>query len=144
MLAIKTILKYLFGAFVLIQLIQVDIPNNIKTDKSLEIQAPKEVMSILKKACYDCHSNNVNLPWYSKVAPISWTISRHIDIGRKWVNFSIWNSYSKEEKDKKLGEIYKAVYHVMPLKSYISMHPDANLTTQERTLIRKWTGKSPF
>ena len=144
MLAIKTVLKYLFGTFIVIQLIQVDITNPKNTDKSLEIKAPKEVMNILKRSCYDCHSNEVKIPWYSKIAPLSWQISRHVDLGRQWVNFSIWNSYTKEQKDTKLEEIYKSVHTVMPLKSYLYLHKEANMSKADRDLIRKWTGKAPF
>ena len=140
---LKNILIYTVGFFIIIQLIQVDIKNT-PTIKEQEIKAPKEVMAIFKRACYDCHSNSAILPWYSKVAPISWTISRHIDIGRKWVNFSIWETYTKEQKDKKLYEIYKAIYHAMPVKSYISQHSEAKLTKQDREIVRNWTGKAPF
>jgi len=143
----KTVLKnifiYTFGFFILIQVFQVDIKNT-PTIKEQEIKAPKEVISILKRACYDCHSNSAVLPWYSNVAPISWTVSRHIKIGRKWVNFSIWETYTSEQKDKKLQEIYKAVYHAMPVQSYISQHKEAILTRDDRDLIRTWTGKAPF
>jgi len=131
------------GFIILIQFIQVE-KTNPKTNPALEIKAPKEVMAILKRSCYDCHSNSVKLPWYSNIAPFSWTISRHIDLGRKWVNFSIWESYSTEQKDKKLGEIYKSVYKVMPLSSYVNMHPEAILTKEDRKYLREWTGKAPF
>lgn len=143
MAIIKNISIYTFGLFLLIQLIQVDI-SNTKTDTNLQIQAPKRVMDILKRACYDCHSNEVSLPWYSKVAPISWTISRHINLGRKWVNFSIWETYTQKQKDKKLEDIYKAIYNAMPLQSYLYMHPKAQLTQEDRQLIRAWTNKAPF
>jgi len=144
MVAIKTIFKYLFWTFVLIQLIRVDIPKPQKIDKNLEIKAPREVMNIFKRACYDCHSDEFKLPWYSQIAPLSWQISRHIDLGRQWVNFSIWNSYTQEQKDTKLEEIYKSVHTVMPLKSYLYLHKEANMNKADRDLIRKWTGKAPF
>ena len=143
MLAIKTIFKYLLGTFLVIQLIQVEFKNS-KSDKNLEIKAPTEVMSILKRSCYDCHSNEVKLPWYANIAPISWEMSRHIEVGRQWVNFSIWESYTAEQKDKKMGELYKAVYSVMPLEGYVYTHPQAALSKEDRTLLRTWTGKAPF
>ena len=140
---LKNILIYSIGFLIIIQVFQVDIKIS-DTNPDLEIKAPQEIMSMLKRSCYACHSNNVDLPWYSKVAPISWTISRHINIGRQWVNFSIWETYSKEEKEQKLKEIYKAVYHAMPVKSYVWKHPKANLSKEDRSIIRKWTGKAPF
>ncbi len=125
--------------FIVMQFIQTE-QKNYEVDKSLEIQAPKEVMSIFKRACYDCHSNSTNWPWYSKIAPFSWVISDHVDVGRKWLNFSTWQSYTKEEKEEKLEDIYRTVYAVMPLQSYVKFHEEADLTKEERQLIRKWTG----
>jgi hypothetical protein len=142
-IVLKNIFIYTFGFFILIQLIQVDIKNK-DINKDEEIKASKKLIDILKRSCYDCHSNEVIIPWYSKVAPISWTISRHINLGRKWVNFSIWETYTQEQKDKKLEEIYKAVYIAMPLKSYLSQHPNAILSKEDRNFIREWTGKAPF
>jgi hypothetical protein len=142
-IVLKNILIYTIGFFVLIQLYQVDIQIS-KTDPKLEIKAPIKVMNILKRSCYDCHSNNIILPWYSKIAPISWTMSRHINIGRQWVNFSIWETYSKKKQEKKLQEIYKAVYLAMPIKSYVWKHPEASLSQEDKNLLRQWTGKAPF
>jgi hypothetical protein len=144
MVVIKTILKYIIGTFLVMQLFFVTYDEPKKVDPALELKAPPEIMAILKRSCYDCHSNNTVLPWYSHVAPFSWSISRHIDLGRKWVNFSIWESYTPEQKDTKMGEIYKAVYQVMPLQGYVAAHPEAKLTQEERNKIREWTGKAPF
>lgn len=144
MSVIKTIFKYLIGAFLVMQLFYVNYEEPKKEDPSLEIKAPPEVMAIFKRSCYDCHSNNTNLPWYSHIAPFSWSISRHVDLGRKWLNFSIWEKYTPEEKDKKMNEIYRAVYASMPLRSYVYAHPEADLTKEERDKIRIWTNKAPF
>ena len=137
------VLKYLVISLILIQFIQVEITNS-KTPKEQEIKAPPHIMKLFKKACYDCHSNEVTIPWYASVAPISFYIKRHVDLGRAWLNFSIWETYDDKKKDKKLQEIYKAIYKAMPLADYISMHKDAQLTKKQRDDIRAWTGKAPF
>jgi len=134
----RTLLIFLL-VFLAMQLIQTE-QKNVAVNKELEITAPTEVMSILKKACYDCHSNEVKWPWYSKIAPFSWVISEHVDDGRKWLNFSEWENYTQEEKKKKLKGTYRTVYAVMPLQSYIWLHEEADLTKEERSLIRDWTG----
>lgn len=139
----KIALGFIAFLLVVIQFIPSKVVNP-KTDKNLEIKAPKEVMKILKNSCYDCHSNEVKIPWYASVAPASFFIKRHVDLGRKWVNFSIWESYSAKQKDKKLGEIYKSVYHAMPLPNYLKMHKDAKLSTKQKETIREWTGKIPY
>ena len=133
-----TILVF-FIILLLMQAIQIDKKNPV-LEKSLEIQAPTEVMEIFKNACYDCHSNQTTWPWYSSIAPASWIINDHVKHGRKALDFTSWESYSQDEKTKKLKEIYRTVYASMPLSSYISMHEKADLTKEQREFIRDWTG----
>ena len=139
----KLILKYFVISFIAIQFIVVNIEEK-KINPNLEIKAPSKIITIFKKSCYDCHSYKTKIPWYRYIAPLSWGIKRHIELGRKWLNFSIWESYNKKTKDKKLSEIYKAVYKAMPLQSYLWFHPKAKLTKKEIKLIRDWTGKAPL
>lgn len=47
---------------------------------------------LAKRACFACHSNETDWPWYSHVAPLSWWIQDHVDSGREELNFSTWNS----------------------------------------------------
>ena len=142
---IKTILKYLIGFFILIQFIPVtyDYKNKV-VDKNLEIKAPDEIMKMFKNSCYDCHSYETNFPWYGNIAPFSWQIKRHIELGRKWLNFSTWENYTPQQKDKKLEELFKAIYYAMPLRGYVAIHSEADLTRDERNKIRDWTRKAPF
>ncbi|QKF81162.1 heme-binding domain-containing protein [Halarcobacter ebronensis] len=129
----------MLAVFIVMQFIQTEKVNKV-TAKELEIKAPKQIMSILKTACYDCHSNEVKWPWYSYVAPFSWVISGHVNDGRAWVNFSEWENYTKEEKEKQLKEIYRTAFVAMPLRSYLWVHGDADLTKEQRDMIRDWTG----
>jgi len=128
--------------FVVMQFIR---PNkeNSAVDKNLEIKAPLEVMNILKTSCFDCHSNEVVYPWYSSIAPFSWVISTHVNNGKKALNFSTWENYSPELKDEKIKAIYRTAYASMPLPSYMFLHEDANLTKEQRSMIRDWTGVRP-
>lgn len=125
--------------FICMQAIQIskDLP---QTDKSLEISAPQNIMSVFKTSCYDCHSNEVKWPWYSNIAPISWVVSNHVEEGRKALNFSTWQTYNDDIKKEKLKRIYQTVYAAMPLHSYLWLHEEANLTNEQRKEIRDWTG----
>lgn len=125
--------------FILMQFIRLD-QTNYAVEKNLEIKAPLEVITILKKSCYDCHSNEVKWPWYSQIAPFSWTITSHVNNGRKWLNFSIWENYTEDEKTKKLKGIYRTAYAIMPLPTYLWLHKEADLSKEERNLLRDWTG----
>jgi hypothetical protein len=50
--------------------------------------ADSQTRELMVRACYSCHSNEVERPWYSNVAPISWMVQAHIDEGRSEVNYS--------------------------------------------------------
>jgi hypothetical protein len=139
----KNTLYIILAIFVLLQFIPADIENP-KVDKNLEITAPEPVMAVFKRSCYDCHSNEVVMPWYSNIAPASFLIKRHVNLGRKWLNFSTWENYTEKEKHKKLEGIFRTVYAAMPLASYVSMHKETKLSKDEIKLIRDWTGKAPF
>lgn len=137
-------LLIIFGLlFLAFQLIQVD-QLNPSYDKKDEIQVPKDVMAVFKRACYDCHSNDTVWPWYSKIAPLSWSIGRHVRYGRAYVNFSIWNTYTDKQKDHKLEEIYRTMYKAMPPPSYVDWHDEAKVSKEDIKLIRDWTGKAPY
>ena len=137
----KYTLIIIVAIFTLMQTIQVEYTAP-KTASHLEMKMPENIYHIVKKSCYDCHSNEVNLPWYSNIAPVSWMVSKHINNGRKTLNFSIWEEYTQEEKDKKLKEIFRTVYASMPLPSYMLMHKEANISKEERAEVRKWIGYS--
>ena len=139
----KMLLITLGLMLVAFQLIQVD-QLNPKYNKNDEIKAPKDIMAIFKRSCWDCHSNDTIWPWYGKIAPISWSVARHVKHGRAYVNFSIWETYSEEQKDKKLEEIYRTMYAAMPPQNYVDWHEEAAVTKKDRDLIRTWTGKSPY
>lgn len=114
---------------------------NTAQEKNLEMKVDNiEVYNILKTACYDCHSNETVWPWYSKIAPFSWVVSNHVTEGKKALNFSTWENYNQEEKDEKIKDIYRTAYASMPLPSYIFAHENADLTKEQRSLIRNWTG----
>lgn len=134
----RTLLIFLI-LFIVMQFIQTKKTNE-SVDKNLEIKTDEQVMGIFKTACYDCHLNEVKYPWYSNIAPFSWVISTHIEEGKKALNFSIWEKYTAEEKSEHLKDIYRTVYASMPLQSYLWLHKEAELSKEERSLIRDWTG----
>jgi hypothetical protein len=101
--------------------------------------APPEVETILRRACYDCHSNETRWPWYSRIAPLSFLLVRDVKEGRRELNFSIWNRYEQRRKARKLKEIVKEVEQGdMPPWYYIPVHPDAKLSQGHREAIMKW------
>ena len=132
----RKIALFILVAFALIQLIPVHRSNPAIES---EIIAPPEIQNILRKSCYDCHSNETVWPWYSKVAPVSWLLTSDIDEGRNEVNFSTWGNYNAKRQTKMLKESLEEVSeNEMPPWSYLLMHKNAVLSAEERELFRKW------
>ena len=50
-----------------------------------------QTRELVVRACFDCHSNEVVYPWYSRVAPMSWAVALHVAAGRDEVNYSEWD-----------------------------------------------------
>ncbi|HET8738560.1 MAG TPA: heme-binding domain-containing protein [Acidimicrobiia bacterium] len=78
------------------------------------------------RACYDCHSNETEWPWYSNVAPISWLVQRDVDEGREELDFSEWNL--SQEGDESAETVREGS---MPPSQYLLTHPEARLTDAE-------------
>ncbi|MRR24228.1 cytochrome C, partial [bacterium] len=98
------------------------------------------VLEQLRKSCFDCHSNEVDLPWYSKMAPSSWLLADHINEGKAHLNFSEWEGYSNREKIGLLDDIRDEVSSgEMPLKSYLLIHRNAKPGPEGSAAILKWT-----
>lgn len=88
-------------------------------------------------SCYDCHSNETNYPWYSYLAPASFIVTDHVKNGRKHLNFSDWENYTEEKKEKKLHEIWEEVEEVeMPISGYVLLHSEAELSGEQMHLLK--------
>lgn len=99
----------------------------------------QEVKALLKKVCYDCHSDNTVYPWYNNFAPVSYWLAGHIEEGKEHLDFSDWANYTPKKKDHKLEELIEEVEEgEMPLKSYTWTHGDARLTQTQRQLLIAW------
>ena len=119
---------------------------NPPVDKSQTIEAftqmTPEVTSILDRSCRDCHSNQTVWPWYSNVAPLSWWVIDHANQGRSNLNYSEWGKLAPDRRDRKLRQICDEVQDgVMPLTSYLPMHPTAKLSEQDKKTLCDWTDK---
>ena len=142
---LKKLLILLVIAFALIQFKQIDRTQpeaDPELDYMVQTNAPPEVEDLIKKACYDCHSNEVNFPWYTYVAPFSWSIEKHVKEGRKHLNFSEWGNYSlrrKKGQQKESAEEIKT--SEMPTRWYIWVHSEAKLSDVEKETLIDWFSK---
>lgn len=136
------ILAFLALAFIVMQFFRIDKtnpPSNEAEDFIKLTGPPAAVASLLKEACYDCHSHQTVYPWYSNVAPISFFLRGHIRGAREHLNFSKWGSYSEDEQKHKLEEIAEEVKeNRMPMKSYANLHSKAKMSSEQKTTLVDW------
>ena len=125
------------AALAAIQLVPVDRANPpVETD----VPASPETRVVLRRACYDCHSNETVWPWYSRVAPVSWLLERDVREGREELNFSTWNRYTTQQQAKLLEESGEQVDEgEMPPWFYLPLHPDARLSQSNKDDLRAWS-----
>ena len=57
---------------------------------------PPAVLAKIEHACFDCHSNGMQWPWYSIITPINYLIARDVTQGRRHVNFSEWGAQKSQ------------------------------------------------
>lgn len=128
-------------AFVAMQLVPVDRSN---PPVSAEVPAGPEARAILRRACYDCHSNETVWTWYTWVAPVSWLAARDVHEGRRELNFSTWDRYTTKEQVKKLKESWETIAeNEMPPWFYLPVHRDARLSAEDRAVMRRWALSTP-
>jgi hypothetical protein len=87
----------------------------------------QETRDLAKRACFDCHSNESDWPWYSHIAPVSFWLANHIFEGRNRLNFSEW-----DKPNAKLEDVEETVKEGnMPPWYYTPIHAGARLTQDE-------------
>ncbi len=124
-----------------LQFIPID-KTNPSIDKTITLNTDAKVMQILKKSCYDCHSNETKWSIYSDIAPLSFGVISHVTDGRKALNFSNYKNIDAEIKIARLQRAIKTVKNnMMPLGSYLLFHEKSHLTEPEKDILITWFEK---
>lgn len=138
---LKKIMIIVFLIMILIQFIPLE-KTNPKVDNSIALNSDKEVMKILKRSCYDCHSYETKWSIYSDIAPLSFSVSSHVNKGRKTLNFSEWNKIDLDTKKTRLKRAIQTVKNgMMPLNSYLMFHEEAKVSEDEKKILVEWFEK---
>ena len=130
----KLIFQLMVGALGLALLVQL-IPLAGRGNNPAVVTEPNwnnpQTRDLVKRACFDCHSNETLWPWYSYVAPVSWMIYRDVMDGRSHMNFSEWN-----RPQPAAGEAAAALREgEMPPAIYLPLHPAAQLSAAEKQAL---------
>lgn len=126
-------LLVIFGAA---QLIRPGITNPPVTQ---DVTVPDSVKAVLRKGCYDCHSNETALKWFDKITPANFMVADHIKEARAVLNFSHWDSLQPPAQKSLLFWALNDVRNgEMPLGSYLLVHTGAKLTEADVNLLQNY------
>lgn len=119
-----------------------DVDTDVDPSAGLNVKrpVPAPVMSTLRRACFDCHSNETRWPWYSSLPGVSWAIVRDVKAGRGQLNFSRWTEYNPFDRAGMLDKVCAMVTEgKMPLWPYRLLHPEARLSETDVAELCAWT-----
>ncbi|MCA9566763.1 MAG: heme-binding domain-containing protein [Myxococcales bacterium] len=87
--------------------------------------------ALARRACFDCHSHEVKVPWYGHIAPFAWLVNHHVIDGREHLNLSTMQVHQKHAHEA-AEEVRE---EKMPPGYYLALHPEARLSAEERAQL---------
>ena len=107
---------------------------------NLQPAVPDPVLSTLRRACFDCHSEATRWPWYATLPLASRVIERDVTEAREQLNLSRWIDYNQFDRADMLDKMCElASRRKMPPWQYRLMHPGARLSATEVSALCAWT-----
>lgn len=124
------------AAIVLLQFVRPSIPFRPAT---AEVQAPPQVMQVLEKDCYSCHSDERRLAWFDQIVPGYWLVRHDVLTARDHLNFSTLGSKSAAAQKATLYEAVNMMQlGAMPLQSFVALHHDAKVTQDDLATLKAY------
>lgn len=119
-------------------------PHRVPSDPAARVDAvarvPSAVLTILHRACFDCHSDDTRWPWYSALPGAFWLMRNDVNRGRGQLNFSRWSQYDRFDRADLLDKACdRAASRAMPLWQYRILHPDARLDDADVAALCAWS-----
>lgn len=107
------------------------------------ISTPQGVIAILRRACYDCHSNATHWRWYSRLPILSSIISRDVERARRTLNFSEWSDRAGLKPALAASTLMASCALVqarkMPKAPYPFFHATARLSEEDKNQFCEWS-----
>jgi hypothetical protein len=115
-------------------------PELVRPRVTGDFDGPLEVKEIFKRSCYNCHSNETQLSWFDQVNPAYLLARQHVVEGRKFLNFSHWDSLTANQKRVKLFDVLNVIktFRRMPKEEYLLLHPEARLDPAHIAIVEKY------
>lgn len=104
----------------------------------------RQVKPIFSRSCFNCHSSNVEYPWYYKLPLIKGVIDKDISDARMHLDFS--KDFPFKSHDSSINDL-KAINNAITDKSmppfrYKVLHPGSKLSKEEIRTIKLWIKNS--
>jgi Haem-binding domain len=143
-------MKFLVPAILVLIVALIAIPLNqprnpavVATDTvEAALHPPGKVVRLLRRSCYDCHSDTTRWPWYSAFPGLSWLVSQDVSRARSTMNFSRWATGVGRDPAIGVTFLVAACQDVasgrMPLPRYLKLHPEARPTADEQQALCDW------
>jgi len=90
---------------------------------------------LVRRACFDCHSNETRWPWYASIAPISWRIQTDVNLARRKLDFTAFDAGDETMAEAAAEAAETVTRGDMPPQDYVLMHPEAQLRGAERQAL---------
>lgn len=119
------------GAFIALMALASIATASVQTNPPVKAEPnwdSPQTRATFMKVCGDCHSNETNWRWYTKIAPVSLLINHDVFEGREKFNVSEWGARKMDSRES--AEQYEK--GEMPLPIYMPLHPEAKLGAAER------------
>ena len=104
------------------------------------LDAPPEVAAILRRSCFDCHSNETRWPLYTHIAPASWLMAYDVHNARDNLNFSTWGEEDPAERRFEKEDCWEQIQAGrMPRWYYVyPFHLRTRLSNSDKALLKSW------
>jgi hypothetical protein len=115
--------------------------NGTANDLVVMYNAPADITQLLKSACYDCHSNHTEYPWYNRIQPVGWFLAHDIQEAKQHFSLGEFGTYPPNRQKGTLDNMIRDIEeNDMPLPAYKLMHRDARLSDEEKEALTSWLG----
>lgn len=96
-----------------------------------------EADKIIRRVCFNCHSNETQWPWYTSMPVISVLVSSDVSEARKHLNFSDWESIPEDKRNFYLKLVFdKIEKNEMPPFIYKLGHPEAKMGQHDLEILK--------
>jgi hypothetical protein len=123
------------GVIVLIIVIVTLVPILLETNPPVMAEPRWDspaTRELAARACFDCHSNETKWPWFSRLPGVSVLVLSDTLRGRSHLNFSEWGTGRSREGENARAVTREIQRGSMPPSNYLALHPEANLTDDEK------------